>query len=484
MGTVDLAPRGDWLGGIAADAVLDDVYGEVDLGEASPEARQAWMELLPRIDSELEASREVLLDSLRSRPGWAMHLASLGQVEYSLQARQQGELEPDRWRHPLSFAAGGAPGSDVVSIFRAATEIELAIAGRVGLGEPEKRTIERSFRDPAFLQAAFPATVALLGIDQALRIVPEEPRPLQRAFDHLAAGDDVRRAAAVWKRFEKAEWSARGSELREAERVATLGDRTRLARLVKSWASAHSPTDFGEKGSAQLVRLLQIWPLGDPGMWRRDPRTSMVAALLTNDLEIGGATGKAIWRAAIPLEGMPEPIRAIAMSASGMIEEAQRFALRSGSAGTLEWTPFWGAVAREWLRRGDRERAAFALKQIPPAARDACDVLLVRRGLAAEAELHAVETMIDRAREQSGSQSTSRGSLPLCLRENDRLLVADLHVTEPALLELLWDGIRYETIFVTTSGQLRIPIGNRRGRSIFALRAIDGETPSFSAVVR
>ncbi len=480
--TVRYAPRADWLGGIVADAVLNDVYGEINLNDVDPEQREAWLAILPRVDDELEKSRAILLGSFRSRPGWAMHLASIGRIEYTLQ-RRGGAPDAEKWRNALDYAAASAPGALSIPIFQAAGEMELAALGAMRLGEGQAETIRRAFADPGFLQTALPTAIALLGTDGAIEIVPDEPRPLRRAFDYLAAQGDVLRAAGVWNRWETAERKAREQELREIERVAELGDRPRLMRLIRAWTAAHSPRDFGDEGARQLVRLLAVWPADDPGTWRGDPRADAVRVLLKRDPGAGSETGRAIWRGTRPLDGAPESLRAEAMAAGGLLDDAERLALNSQTAGSFEWTGFWVAAARAWLRRGDAGRARSALANIAPSARGECDVVLAHataaeRGARSEAAARPVGPGATRL-------SFSRdGSLPLCLDGSNESLTVHVDAAAPTLLAWGWNGTRDATLLARPGAAIPIALDGRIGREIVTIRPLAGPRPLLSAALR
>ncbi|MGH9459194.1 MAG: hypothetical protein ACRD2J_16285 [Thermoanaerobaculia bacterium] len=461
--TIDYAPRADWLAGIAADAVLQDVYGAVDLDELEPDVRQAWIEIVARTTDEAREVRGILLDALRTRPGWALHAGGLGQIEYTL---TRADAEEGKWRRPVAFATSASPGSDALAVFLAAGDMEQAAFRGRELTPTQRASMTRAFQNAAFLQAALPTAVALVGTEDALALVPDEPQPLRTAFSHFVREGEVTTAASILSRWQKAEWASRAAEMEEIESLASLGDRTRILGAVRQWASRHPAREFGSRASAQLVRLLELWPDDDPGQWRRDPRGEIVRVLLALD---GRAPelGEAVLGAVRQLDGTPETVRAEALLAAGRIEDAERFARQSDTAGTLSWTDFWAHVAIAWTARGDEERARDALAEINPVAREECEARLAR----GVGELGDPPLRFSRA-----------GDLPVCIGPSEeRDLVVRAATESPALLAIGWNGTAESWPLVDSGTAVRIPLGDRRGREILTVRTIAGSVDGLEA---
>src|SRR5207244_1408021 len=71
----------------------------------------------------------------------------------------------------------------------------------------------RALVDPDFTSFAFPMIILAVGDDEAMRLLPKDPRVLHVAFDTLAEARDVAAATSVYALWEEAEWQARANEL-------------------------------------------------------------------------------------------------------------------------------------------------------------------------------------------------------------------------------------------------------------------------------
>src|ERR1700686_4611768 len=81
--TLPLVPVADLGADIVGDITLSDAFGSVHLADATPEQRVHAPRATERVGDELVGARDIPLDALATRPGWAEHWTVLGQLVYA-----------------------------------------------------------------------------------------------------------------------------------------------------------------------------------------------------------------------------------------------------------------------------------------------------------------------------------------------------------------------------------------------------------------
>lgn len=492
--TLDLVPSGDLAANVVADIALQDALGTVRLGEASPELREHWLRAVEHLDQELVDARNLTLDALAERPGWAGHWSMLGKLVYAAQRRAAHVptvAEAELWQTPLSVALAYFPGDDSTASFQSTAYLETWPELSDKARAQARQGFRRALLDPAFASSAFPVLLEAVGHDPAIALLPFEPATLRAAFESLAKADDVPGAGLVYARWEQAEWRARVNGLEEIEARAKLNDVAKQRNLAFDWMSKHPPSDFDTgPGREQLLRVLALAVNDRIGSWQSDPRANIVRFLLNHriaperrgsrGLEIApGAAG--IAAAVNALTGVPEPVRARVRLLSGDIDGAQSIFERSDTVGSFEWTPFLLDLAEYRLTLASTEPARSALEALAPAARNECDALIVARKLGRLAGSTAREEEASRRFAANTPPNWSAtGVLTLCVDPDTsatQILTVTFDASEPALVAWGWNDGRHAAIVVPNGHtMLRVPLTGRSGRNSFFLRTLAGKT--------
>jgi hypothetical protein len=468
--TIRFVPAADLAGEVAGEVALQDALGTVSLSDIEPAQRELWVDNLADLDREIETARQLLLQSIRERPGWAYHRSLLGMIEY-VRARRRVQLGPvpDRWLRPLELAMRASPNDSMLATFAA----EALLESWPHLEPVDVQRVNPIFRaalaDASFVSRHCLDLVELFGHDAVWRLLPDAAQPLRAALQAEIDAGDSAAAAELNARWERAEWQSREFDLREIRKCLVRGDADCARSACRTWAQKHPVFRWDTKaGRRQAAAVLDSWP-NEPGEWRDDPRTDFVNFFLDRPAD---ADGKAVMRAASAMTDTPRPIFARAAILAGDIGAAETIARADESRGTFEWTRYGVDRARSALAAGKTREALAALETVSPAAQNECDVVLARAAIArASGNPASLSTASDRL-------LWSQTSLPLCVDPAQRhtLLLLDLNIArEPALVDYGFDGGRSKTIFLQP-GRVRVavPLEDRIGRHIFSYHPIAG----------
>ncbi len=495
--TLPLVPAADLGAEMVGDIALADALGSVHLADVSPEIRLRALRATERVGDELTAARDITLDALATRPGWAEHWSVLGEVVYAAQRRSGGAQDFRLWEDPLRTSIDYFPGNDAAGTFLSTAYLENwpelpdAMRARAVAG------FGQSLHDPGFASMAFPVLIEAVGVDRAISLLPQEGVTLRACFEALARGGDITRAATLYQMWESAEWSDRVKDLRELEHRAAMRDVERQRELASDWLSRHSPVDFDTPaGREQELRVLQLAVNDRIGPWQSDPRATVVRFFLNRRIHPGNAGSRGIETApggailsgvVSSLTGVPDPIRARARLLGGDVEGAQSILERSDSAGSFEWTSFLLDLASYRMAQNSLDAARAALEALALAARNECDAVILRRRLAVlDGSTENAPVPVTRSMPPAAWSST--GSLSLCL-DPESTSVHNLTTTVSAAAPLLvswgWnDGRRGILQLDAGKTTIRVGIAGHSGRQVFFIRSLTGTavTPGAAAI--
>jgi hypothetical protein len=493
--TIPYAPSADLAANLVADIALEDALGTVSLGDMTPDMRDRWLRAVERVDDELIAARDIALTSASERPGWAYHWAMLGRVVYTAQRRREDaptDAEAREWQTPMAASMRYAPGDFSNTTLAASAYLEMwPFLGDHARNEG-MHTIRRALLDATFAARELIFVLGVLGRDETVSLLPNEPHTLRAAVNALAGNGDMAGATAVYRRWETAEWSSRSADLGEIERRAQMNDVEALRSMTSDWLARHPASDFDTaEGRRQVMRVLQLSVNDHIGSWSGDARAAAVSFLLDGRVtpsrtHQGIETtpgGFAIANAVSALTAVPEPIRARAHLLSGDIYDAEAIFQRSDTAGSFEWTPFLVDLATYRLSQEMPDAARAALESLAPAARNECNALIAGRDVARatgaknrEQEIAALLPSLDAP--IAASQWSRDGSLTLCVDPDlasARQLTTVLGAQQPALIEFGWNGGRRGTLPIPAGRTaLVVPLTGLSGRSRFYVRAVAG----------
>jgi hypothetical protein len=488
VATAEVSPAADLASLAVVDAALADALGPIRWSGLTAEEKQTWLEAIARLDDELEAARRLMVDAVAARPGWAYHRMMLGEVVYVADARAiRPDLHerPERWSLPLEYAESAAPAADGIWAFHAGANLEIwdrLSAERRGEA-PE--LLKRAFLDPGFVKRGFLQSLAALGRDEAVALLPRAAEPLRAAREEMGRTGDAVGVAALFRLWEAAERSERAEDLAKIEERWRRGDFVAVRSLVKSWAGRHAVRDFdlpSEKSEA--ARVLELWPTETSGPWRGDPGGDLVRFFL--DGRTASVKPEALSRALSSLTNVPDTVRARVALLAGDRFGFEEVLRRSEGAGSLEWTTFFAELSRYELKAGRLEEAAAALKRIAPAARGECEVLLARREVGRArhdgAEEQAAAAGLREAKRgpiAPGDWSAS-GTLSLCVdpeEDEGAVLLVELVAKKPALVGYGWDGGRSGSVLVDGNGRIEVLLSGLSGRRSFSIQPLFGPRP-------
>jgi hypothetical protein len=489
--TLALLPAADLAANVVGDIAMSDALGVVQLDQSSPEQRERWLRAAMKIDDELLAARDIQLDAAAARPGWAMHWSLLGRLTYTWQRRHPLETRADemrQWLEPLRFAARYGAGNQGTATALASALLERWPEIPADARKEARPVFSAALADAEFATAALPIVIEAVGRDEALSLLPDEPRTLRAAFTALAARDDFPAAVAMYRLWESAEWRARTRDLEALEERLRLRDADALRRMTFDWMQAHPAPDFDSPGGRkQVIRVLQLTMNDREGLWQRDVRASVLRFLLDHRMRPGRSSGSGIetvpggsaaGEAMSALDAVPDPIRARARLLAGDVFGAESLLQRSDSAGSLEWTPFLVDLARFRLLQNMPDSAQAALDNLAPLARNECEVTLVRR------ELDALRGMAAQQEQAAGSAQlpptawSQDGQLSLCIdpaTARTSYLTTTLEAPAPALIMYGWNGGRRATVEVPRGRtRLTVPLADLWGRNAFFVKTLAG----------
>ncbi len=466
------------------DAALRDVDGSVRLEELGPHLPRAWPESLSRRDEQLRAARDLMLDAVEARPGWAYHRFLLGRVVYAA-ARGSRNTNPvgrtELWAVPLRRAAEAAPGAAMWATLGGAY-LESWSGLPPAMRAEAPAVLKRAFLDPGFVSRTFLSAATALGREEAIRLLPDLSRPLRAAVEALSRGGDVAGAAVLFGRLERAERKQRAVDLWKIEERDRLGDIEDLRAACSGWVSEHPISDFDHPpGRALVARILELWPNDKTGDWRTDPRGELVRFFLNGRER--DVKGEAMDRAVEALSGVPQAVRARVKLLAADPHRAQALTGESETEDSFEWTPFFVELAGFELKRGHAREARMALERLAPDAHEECDLLLARREVARALgdglELDAVSQRLESLSASFYPQGawSADGTLSLCVdpeQSASRFLTVELVTQSPALVSYGWDGGRLGALLVRGNGVVRVPLTGLIGRRTFSIRALIG----------
>lgn len=483
-------PSADLSANVIAGIALGDAFGPVRLGDLSPELRARWLRSVEKIDDELIAARSITLDAIASRPGWAEHWSTLGRLVYASQRRNvlsTSIRDAVEWQEPLRVAAASAPGDDSTATFRAAACLE--IWPQLSDSERERTValFRRALLDPSFTSLAFPILLDAVGHQEAIALLPPVPKTLREAFRVLADSRDALGAAAVYRRWEQAEWRARASGLREIEERWRMNDIEKQRALAIEWIASHPAADFDtDEGRQQVLRVMQLGVNDRIGAWPSDPRSAAVRFFLNGRLTLGPGSGletapggAAVGMTVNALNGVPDPERARARLFAGDIYGAESLFQRSESAGSFEWTPFLLDLARFRISQKLLDGAGMALDAVAPAARDECDAVIVRKQLAIALGKNPPEAPVAPAVQRLAQGSwTASGVLSLCVNPDVaqlQQLTTTIDSVSPALIGYGWNGGRRGSMLLPAGRVfVSVPLSDLTGRNSFFVQTLAG----------
>ncbi len=478
--SMQLEPAGDLAADVAVDGALRDLDAAIRSG-ATPSNTRAT--------GQLAAAQELMLDAISKRPGSVHHLLLLGEAAHAEQALAGGgePASPETslvrialWARPLRVAASAAPGADATWEALATSYLaswnDLASENRF----ETTSALRRAFRNPDFAGREFPRAVSLLGSEGAIRLLPDAAKPLRAALRSTLAAGDVATAGLLTERADRAERKKRSADLLEIEAQASLGDVDGVRHLCQIWSVEHGIQDFDDSpGRTQVARLLDLWPAELVGDWNTDRRGELVTFFLEKNAP--EAKPEAIARSVAALSGAPATTRARAKLLVGQLEDAETIAAES-SAGSLEWTPYFVALARFQRLRGHALEAREVLDRANPLSRDDCDVILERREIVrALGDTEAVEavrrSVALRLPSDLGAGWSADSTISLCVDPEATVggrLEVELAASLPAFVIFGWDGGRLGSLVVATGRTLSVPLSGVAGRRTFWIRALAG----------
>ena len=459
----DLEPSGD----LAAD---ETVQALVKTGALSGDLRRR--------------ARDLMLDAVRLRPGWARHRYLLGLCDES--------GAHSRARRVLLLSAQAAPGLDASWIAAAQETLdtwpELAPAERAAAPD----LFRRALANTDFAASEFRSVVEVVGRSPAMALLPDNADVLKTSAGVLAENGDVPGSATLLFRAEKAERHEREEGLARLERWRALNDMDRLRSECPAYFDQHPFGEFDDPaGHRQLARLLAVWPDDRLGHWPEDRRVRLVRFFL--DGRASDVPAGTLVHTVDSMDRVPDAIRARVYLLAGNRREAEALAGGGDRTSAAEWEPFYLELGRQDLDAGRFAEARAALARLSPASRNRCDALLLGRALArathdlsAEA---AAEELLAEQRSIPREDWASRGLLPLCFDPESsagNVLEITVGSGSPAIASYGWEGGRVGTVFLSPgAASFQVPLLGISGkRSLWASFLVGGEGRSLKAALR
>lgn len=493
---ISLEPSADFALGAMADAAIGDEIGTVRWKELDEAERTAWMDALPRRGEMLRAAHGLALSAVALNPGFAFHPYRVGQLEYLIERRAGSEAlraGRARWRVPLVRATRLAPAFDGSWSFLGASMVETWPLLSGTERREGRQVLKRAFLDASFARGAFASVSTELGVEEAVKLVPEVPGSLAAALAQVSLSGNVAGAAELRARWERVEAAARAADLARLEERARKSDDDGLRAGCRAYVNAHPPRELdSETGRRQAARVLALWPSDRGGPWRRDGRGELLRYFLEGRSD--GLDPVAVGRAAAAMTGVPEVEQARLALLAGDRYGWEQVVGESKTVGSLEWTPFFTELARAELAEGRVAEAGEALGRIAAPARGECAVLLARRAWAEAAgdrtEVDTAEAALGKARGVwvgPEAWSTS-GKLALCVdpvADREAELRVGLSAASPALLAWEVNGGRRGTFTVGPEvASLRVPLSGLQGVAVVSLTVLAGPRPGLLSASR
>jgi hypothetical protein len=459
-----LQPSADLRASFFSHMTLTDVYAPVSLARLSAEERGRWIRSLSTLDHQLEEARELTLDALECRPGWAFHHAYVGEIEYAALRRRSVQAAADghrRWEVPLLNGMAEAPGNVSFPTYLGGAYIETwGLADLVG--DP-REVLGRAMKSTVFVERNYRLVGLILGRETLMDLLPDDPRLLRVAFAREARDGEVEAAAALRARIDDAERRERAAGLESIRERARLGDIEGQLAAARGWVSRHRPEDLDDAaGRAEVAEVLALWPASKRGSWVRDPRAELVRFFLSGrEADVDGAT---LESTVAMLTNVPDPVRARVAALAGETWEAERMLRESRTAGSFEWTPVIVDLVRGHLAEGKEERAREVIRGLSRSALAECNVLLALRALGDDGDGDQLEALAPS--EVPAAMWSRSGALSLCFdpdRHADAKLVVALS-SPSALVSYGWDGGRVGSLVVKGEAVLELPLSGMEGR--------------------
>ena len=327
-----------------------------------------------------------------------------------------------------------------------------------------------------------------IGAEAAASAVPEAPLSLLAAARSAAGMGEAGVGESLYRRWERAEWEERETDLAEMRKRTERGDWIGLVGAAGTWATKHSPRDFDTPAARrQLEEVLRLWPRDQVSAWAGSRQAEILRYFLAGRME--EADGEVLAGIASSLSGVPFPTQARLFLAAGLVRSAEELANGSVTKGTFEWTDYYVDLARYHLGRNAREDAVEALSRIAPTARGECNGALLRAAMTPQSAAAPlpIATMASDGAIVPESWAVN-GMLSLCVDPRamaGRTLVVELSTEGGTLIEWGWNDARSATVSSTGgAATIRVPLAGVEGRNVFFARpALGGKIVSRAARV-
>ena len=484
IGAMKYEPAADLATGIAVNAALSDIAAT---GGSPKEAGGI------DLTQQGAAARDLMLDAMAKRPGWAYHRFLLGRLA---SRSPEGSADPaspawDARTVPLRLAAEAAPGLDAPWTALAGTYL-----GQWQRLSPAQRTeasvvLRRALQDSTFLASHFLELSTLVGAEEASALLPENSELLYAAAAAFSAHGDLAASKSLFDRASAAERREREDGLSKIESRFRMRDREGLAAACADWASRHPVAGLDDPaGRAQAARVLELWPGDRGGPWDADPRADLVRFFL--DGREGAVAPETLLRTIGALSDVPDPVSARVRLRAGDVSGAQEIASRPQDPGALEWVAYYSDLARTLIRQGRARDARGALDLVPYVAREECDGLLARRDVARALKDSAEQALIAqrldalRTLPRTLDVAAEGGGLSLCLDPelaSGPAVDLRLTATAPTIVEYGWGRGRTGRALLQGERVVSVPFGGLSGRRDLVVRTIGGGAARATAPV-
>lgn len=443
-------------------------------------------------DDEIAAARDLALDAVATRPGWAYHRFLVGRLAYSAggspRASSAAAIRND-WATPIQLAALGAPGMD--EIWSALAQLYLENWQR--LSSPQRSeaipVLRRALQDPLFVAVRFSTLSAAVGRDEAIGLLPENPDLLRAAADSSSLQGDLGAVSALLDRLDTAQRKARATDLARIEGRFRARDQNGLRAACADWAENHPGSELDDPaGRAEAARVLELWPGDRGGPWEGDPRADLVRFFL--DGRESAVSAETLLRTLGALSGVPDHVVARVKLRAGDVEGAEDLAARPQNLGAPEWTLYYADLARLLLKQGRSREARGALDRLALAGRDDCDALLARRDVARAlgdpVELSIVGQRLAALRSSPRRQDSSLGGVTFLICVDPELAGAsnlDLKLASkgPAIARYGWGIGRAGTALIGDERVISVPLAGLSGWCDLTVQSVAGSPVRASA---
>ncbi len=480
-GAMRLESEPDLAAAIAVRAALNDSAGPL------PSALGAGAR-----DEEIAAARNLALDALTTRPGWAYHRFLLGQLMYGAAEAARDPSAPaiwGTWATPLRLAAVGAPGVD--DVWSALGQMYLENWRGLSSSQTSEAVpvLRRALQDPHFVSARFVAISAAVGRNEAMGLLPENPELLGAAADAFLLQGDLGAATVLLGRRDTAQRQRRAADLARIEGRFRARDEKGLRAACIDWATENPPSELDDpEGRAQAARILEVWPGDQGGPWDGDPRADLVRFFL--DGRESAVSAQILLRTLRVLSDVPDQVAARALLLAGDVAGAQELASRPENQGAPDWTLYYAELARLLVKQGRARDARGALDLVSLPTRDGCEALLARRDVARalgdSTELAIVGQRLAALRTSARRQDPVPGGAPISIcvdpEQSGRSGVnLKLLSQGPALVRYGWGSGREGALFFQNERMVAIPVAGLSGARDLTVQSIAGAPVRASA---